>query len=125
MKNRMAIGWCLLGSICLLALTGCIRFSTQQGVANTWRDEACPEFATGKTTQSEVMQALGPPSQILTLQDGLAFYYLREFGQGCGLLLLAYNQGNVHFEYDRAVFFFDRKGILTDFSLSEEEAPRP
>ena len=70
------------------------------------------------------MDALGPPSQIVTLPDGTAFYYLREFGQGNAIMLLLYNQGTARFQYDRAIFFFDGENRLTDYSYSAEQAPR-
>jgi len=124
MKSKMKTGYCILWSACFLFLIGCVRFSSQQGVANTWRDKSSPEFASGKTTQGEVLEALGPPSQILSLHSGTVFYYLREFGQGHAMVFLLYNEGSTRVQYDRAVFFFDKKEVLTDFAYSKEEAPR-
>lgn len=125
MKQALKIGFLLIGIAGFPSLSGCIRVSTQQGVDNLWRDASCPEFEAGTTTQTEVMEALGPPSQILSLQNGSAFYYLREYGNGSGMFLLVYNERTTRSNYDRAVFFFDSEGVLTDFSYSEEQAPRP
>jgi hypothetical protein len=125
MKQAFKIGFLLVGVAGVLFLSGCIRVSTQQGVDNVWRDPGCPEFTSGQTTQTDVMAALGPPSQILSLQNGTAFYYLREYGNGSGLFLLIYNERTTRSNYDRAVFFFNSKGVLTDFSYSAEQAPRP
>lgn len=69
------------------------------------------------------MAALGPPSQVIALHDQTLFYYLREQLATKGLFLLLYNQMRENVSYDRAIFFFDRKGILTDFAYSAETIP--
>jgi hypothetical protein len=67
----------LLG-ICLFLFTGCLSKRAEMGVRNYWRDPSLPAFETGRTTQSDVMRALGPPSQVIALPDQTLFYYLRE-----------------------------------------------
>ena len=93
------------------------------GVENMWRADPVPAFALGKTTQSEVMKVLGPPSQVIALHDQTLFYYLREQQKLKSLSLLIYSQSRERILYDRAIFFFDRDGILRDFALSDEQIP--
>ena len=107
----------------LLAAGGCASFSTERGVETRWRAADAPVFKAGSTTQSDVMKALGPPSQIISLGDSSVFYYLREQGAGKGLILIIYNQVRYAAEYDRAIFFFDNRGVLAEYSYSEFKAP--
>ena len=110
-------------AICLLSLTACVSKRNEMGVRNYWRDPAVPAFEKGRTTQSDVMHALGPPSQVIALQDQTLFYYLREQSRTKAMILLIYNQTRQQIDYDRAIFFFNKQGILTDFSYSAEAVP--
>ena len=112
-----------LVAICLLSLTGCVSKRNEMGVRNYWRDPALPAFEKGRTTQSDVMRALGPPSQVIALQDQTLFYYLREQSRTKAMILLIYNQTRQEISYDRAIFFFNKQGVLTDFSYSAEAVP--
>lgn len=107
----------------LLSLTGCVSKRSEMGVRNSWRDPALPAFEKGHTTQSDVMHALGPPSQVIALQDQTLFYYLREQSRTKAMFLVIYNQTRQEITYDRAIFFFNKEGILADFSYSAEAAP--
>jgi hypothetical protein len=78
-----------------LLIGGCAAFSSEEGVENSWRD----------------------------LASGTAFYYLREERRGRGFILIVYNQGTQEIRYDRAVFFFDRNGILTHHAIRNDIAP--
>lgn len=109
----VCLGWLALG-------VGCATHQSQMGVRNVWRDAPAPPFAKGSSTQADVMAALGPPSQIIGLTDQTVFYYLREQAKSKGLFLILYNQTRENVDYDRAIFFFDRQGILTDFAYSAE-----
>ena len=106
-----------------IALIGCVSVGKQQGVANKWRDPSLAPFEKGKTTESDVIKALGPPSQLINLKDQTVFYYLREKSVAKGLILLIYNQASVQVAYDRAIFFFDDNGVLTEYSYSLEKTP--
>jgi len=110
--------------ICLLSSTGCVSKRSEMGVQNEWRSLPVVSFEKGRTTQSEVMQALGPPSQIIALQDQTLFYYLREQSNTKALLLLFYNHTRQQITYDRAIFFFNKQSVLTDFAYSKEAVPR-
>jgi outer membrane protein assembly factor BamE (lipoprotein component of BamABCDE complex) len=104
-----------------LTLAACISSRSESGVINKWRDQSLPEFEPGKTTQAEVAKALGPPSQLINLESGLVFYYLLEKARSTGVILIVYNNIKERVIYDRAIFFFDQQGVLTDYALSLEE----
>jgi hypothetical protein len=108
-------------AIILLMATGCVVSKSEKGVDNLWRGESVPAFIRGETTQSEVLEALGPPSQVIALDREVVFYYLRELEKGKGVILILYNQHNEAVTYDRAIFFFNEKGLLKDYALSREK----
>lgn len=99
---------------------GCVNFKTVQGVNSPWSEDAETSWERGVTTQSVVLDALGPPSQIIALHDGSVLYYLRERGAGSAQIFVVINKANLEVEYDRVVFFFDSEGILTDYAYSKE-----
>jgi len=101
-------------------VSGCANFKTVQGVSSPWDEDARQVWERGVTTQSQVLDAIGPPSQIIALHDGTVLYYLRERGAGSAQIFILYNTGKLDVEYDRAVFFFDSEGVLTDYSYSKE-----
>jgi hypothetical protein len=112
-------GGCLTAvMLALLCLTGCARFKTQKGVEARWRAPETPTFLRGVTTDAEVLEALGPPSQIINLHNGPAFYYLKEQGDGKALILILYNTTDYQVSYDRAVFFFNQAGVLQEYAYS-------
>ncbi len=111
---------CLAG---LTFLPACASKQSQMGVQNRWRTVSPPPFERGKTSQSEVMAALGPPSQVIALHEQTLFYYLREQLKTKAIYLLLYNQTRENVSYDRAIFFFDKNGILSDFAYSKEAIP--
>lgn len=110
---------------CWMALSfGCANRQSQMGVDNKWRGDPAPSFVIGSTTQSEVMKALGPPSQVIALDEQILFYYLREQQKLQSLSVIIYSHSREKIMYDRAIFFFEREGILRDFALSDEKIPR-
>ena len=120
---RKAVWLSALGC-CLAVGYGCANRQSQMGVENLWRSDPAPAFAIGSTTQSEVMKVLGPPSQVIALGEQTLFYYLREQQKLKSLSLIIYGQSRERIMYDRAIFFFDREGVLRDFALSDEQIPR-
>ncbi len=102
-------------------LAGCIRNSSVRGVEPLWHDADAGTFALGTTTRQEVLQLLGAPSQLVSLENGTALYYVSEKTKGEGMILFLYNQRKDTTTYDRAVFFFGADDILTDFAISERE----
>jgi len=101
-------------------LGACTNYNRQRGVKNTWRSIDQSEIVPGTTTQMEIVKRLGPPSQVIDLKAGPAFYYLAEQTQGGGVILILFNHLEEKITYDRAVFFFDQEGVLVDYSLSKE-----
>lgn len=100
---------------------GCVSNSDHKGVRNVWRAPDFPGFTAGETTQKDVLELLGPPSQLIALDEFTVFYYLHEVAESRGYLLLIYNRMTKDVQFDRAIFFFNKAGVLTEFSLSEEE----
>lgn len=109
----------------LLALAsmqpGCASFERNQGVANAWRDPSVSPPVVGQTTESDIIEALGPPSQVIGLRDQTVFYYLTERRKGKGAILLLFNWVKEDTIYDRAIFFFDRNGVLREYGFSKEQ----
>lgn len=101
-------------------LTSCAFYRNETGVANRWRDADAPAFTPGETTRAEVIAALGPPSQLISLNEGVVLYYLNEHGEGDGYVFIIVNFLSQRTVFDRAIFFFDQDGVLTDYALSEE-----
>jgi len=114
----------LLCVVLIWMLAGCGITRQTQGVMNKWRDESLPPFEKGQTTQSEVIAQLGPPSQVIALNDGVVYYYMRELVISKGMYLIVYNWVRKQVSYDRAIFFFNSEGILTDYGYSEEQIPK-
>ena len=111
--------WMLL-MVSVLFLAGCASWNSEGGVDNVWRMADASEWKAGTTTEADVMQALGPPSQIIGLEEQTVFYYLREQKKGKGLVLLLWNWGENTAVYDRAIFFFDNQGKLVQHAYSQE-----
>ena len=111
--------WLLL--LLLFPLGACINSRSDSGVVNTWRANDLPAFEVGRTTQADVAKTLGPPSQLIDLGGQVVFYYLTERAKNTGLILVLYNTAHETVIYDRAIFFFDKQGLLQDYALSLEE----
>lgn len=104
----------------ILTLSACASWNEDAGVENHWRSPDTPEWQAGKNTNQEVMERLGPPSQIIDLGDQVVYYYMKENVQGAGYYFLVYNTSESSTKYDRAIFFFDREGLLIRHSYSRE-----
>lgn len=114
---RTGLASVVVSSLILCALVaGCINNRSERGVEALWEAPGHDAFVVGRTTRAEVLDELGPPSQIVTLGEGSAYYYLLEKTHARGLILLLYNSRNEKTVYERAVFFFDRNGVLTDYA---------
>lgn len=106
-----------------IIMAGCVIRSSTQGVKNLWRADTVPVFERGRSSEHDVLAALGPPSQVISTGNRTVFYYLVEQKKSKGIRLLIYNQTVENFVYDRAIFFFDTQGRLTDFATSNEKVP--
>ncbi len=122
MSARKFLVWVFLGSGLFIA--GCINYGSVDGVSNIWREVPEDQFRKGVTTQSDVLELLGPPSQMIALHDQTVFYYLAQKSKGQGKIFIVWNQAREENLYDRAIFFFDTEGILQEVSYSEEAIAR-
>lgn len=116
----------LANSLCACLLTviaaGCAQYENKRGVEVTWQDSVTGQLVRGKSTRSEVLALLGPPSQVISLGEETVLYYLFERSKGDGLVLILYNRMKINTRYDRAVLFFDENDILTDFATRIDDA---
>lgn len=119
--QRLCVSILFVMSLSLVLFLGaCTNYTRQRGVENVWRTVDQKEIVSGKTTQMEIAKRLGPPSQVINLKSGPVFYYLTEQTKGGGAILILFNSLDEKITYDRAVFFFDEKGILIDYAFSNE-----
>lgn len=102
--------------LALALIAGCAQYSNERGIDAQWRNLAAVKLVRGQTTRADVLEWLGPPSQVIALDDETILYYLFERSAGVGLVLIVYNRFDVDTRYDRAIFFFDDSDRLTDFS---------
>jgi outer membrane protein assembly factor BamE (lipoprotein component of BamABCDE complex) len=100
----------------LAVLAGCAQYASERGVEVTWDASTLARFQRGVATRADVMAALGPPSQLVNLGDESVLYYLNEHAEGRGLITLVYNSFEINTQYHRAVFIFDDRHVLSDFS---------
>lgn len=103
-------------ALCAQLLGGCAQFESKRGVEVNWQSVVTEKLVTGKSTRSEVLGLLGPPSQVIALDNESVLYYLFEHSEGEGLILIVYNRMRIDTRYDRAIFFFDKNDVLTEFS---------
>jgi hypothetical protein len=107
-----------------LLMAGCASYGSVDGVDNLWREVSTDEFVKGSTTQAQVLERLGPPSQLINLQNQTVFYYLTEEMSGQGKIFIVWNQVSAESKYDRAIFFFNTEGVLQEFAFSKEQIAR-
>jgi outer membrane protein assembly factor BamE (lipoprotein component of BamABCDE complex) len=103
-------------------LGGCAQYENRRGVEVTWQDSVTDRLVRGQTTRTEVLRLLGPPSQVISMEEETVLYYLFERSKGEGVILIVYNRMKIDTNYDRAVLFFDENDILTDFATRIDEA---
>ncbi|PLW69626.1 hypothetical protein [Pseudohalioglobus lutimaris] len=108
--------WLLAALVTLSLLGGCAQYDNQRGVDVSWQASVTDSLVKGESTRQDVLAKLGPPSQIIALQDETVFYYLFEHAEGNGLILVVYNRFDTQTRYDRAVFFFDENDVLGDYA---------
>ncbi|MEP4146214.1 MAG: hypothetical protein ABJL54_03275 [Halioglobus sp.] len=115
---------CVLIAVTVL-VSGCAQYENKRGVLEQWQSGTEQAFVRGQTNRQEVLEALGPPSQVIALGDETVLYYLFERTEGDGLILIVYNQFKTETQYDRAIFFFDADDRLTDYSSEFSTAGSP
>lgn len=100
----------------LMVCSGCAQYQSTRGVDVNWGTNSVSNLELGSTTRNDVLELLGPPSQVIANGDETVLYYLNESAEGRGLLLIFFNRLDIETRYDRAIFFFDERDLLTDFS---------
>ena len=103
-------------AIAVLLLQACAQYENKRGVDVRWQDSVTSQLTRGSSTRNDVLQLLGPPSQVISLDGETALYYLFEHARGDGLILVFYNRTRIETRYDRAIFFFDENEVLTEYS---------
>lgn len=101
---------------CLGLISACAQYENRRGVDVNWHNSVTATLIRGESTRSDVLDLLGPPSQVISLDGETVFYYLFEHSAGKGLILILYNRLRVDTGYDRAIFFFDAQDRLTDYA---------
>jgi outer membrane protein assembly factor BamE (lipoprotein component of BamABCDE complex) len=135
MKTTLQSGWLCKSAaapfvgfatslLVITLLAGCASFGATDGVENLWREVPADSFEKGVTTQSEVLELLGPPSQLISLKEQTVYYYLTEETSGKGKIFIVWNQVSAASKYDRAIFFFGLDGVLQEFAFSKESVER-
>jgi outer membrane protein assembly factor BamE (lipoprotein component of BamABCDE complex) len=112
---RRNIQWSSL-MLATLLLTACAQYENRRGVDVNWQQSVTENLVRGESTRQDTLALLGPPSQVISLDNGTVLYYLFERSRGTGLILLVYNDFTVDTSYDRAIFFFDGDNRLTDYA---------
>ena len=72
----------------------------------------------------EVLQALGPPVQVHDFDEKVALFYMLLEERAVGFNVLVYKATERAFYSDRAVYFFDRNGVLEEMGTSAVMLPR-
>ena len=116
-------GWIAILCVAVL-IAGCASYGSVDGVDNLWREVSVDQFQKGVTTQADVLEQLGPPSQLINLENQTVFYYLTQEMSGSGQIFIVWNRVRASSRYDRAIFFFDTDGVLQEFSFSKERIDR-
>jgi outer membrane protein assembly factor BamE (lipoprotein component of BamABCDE complex) len=113
MKRLPAI---ILLSLVFALLGGCVQFESKRGVEVNWKKAVTDKLVKGRSARRDVLEVLGPPSQVIALDNESALYYLFEHSDGEGMILIVYNRIQIDTRYDRAIFFFDENDVLTDYA---------
>jgi len=117
MKSNLTASFQLFaGILCLALAQGCAQYENKRGVDVNWQRDVTDTLVRGESTRRDVLALLGPPSQVISLDDESALYYLFERSQGEGLILILYNRMRIDTRYDRAIFFFDDNDVLTEYA---------
>ena len=61
---------------------GCATSQEERGAKNHWRNPELPAWKIGQTTEMDVVGVLGPPSQIIPLENQIVYYYMQEQSLG-------------------------------------------
>ena len=102
--------------LCAITLQACVQYESKRGVDVNWQPSVTQQLTRGESTRKDVLALLGPPSQVISLEEETVLYYLFERAKGSGIILILYNRMKIDTRYDRAIFFFDENNVLTEYS---------
>ena len=55
--------------IVTVLFSGCVRYENKRGVDVLWQPEVTAQLVTGQSTRNDILTLLGPPSQLIALED--------------------------------------------------------
>ena len=102
----------VVGVVLLLA-PGC--FISRSTVNEPLRRPEVERFVPGTTTASEVVAALGAPSEVVQLGNRTAYRYDFSVNKNAGFSIIILTFINTDLRSDRVWLFFDSKDVLTHF----------
>ena len=77
----------LMAGLCAALLSACVQYQSKRGVEVKWQSDITEQLHKGASTRGEVLALLGPPSQLISLEDETVLYYLFERTKGNGYIL--------------------------------------
>lgn len=114
----------LVAVLCAITLQACVQYESKRGVEVNWQSSVTQQLTRGESTRKDVLALLGPPSQVISLEEETVLYYLFERAKGSGIILILYNRMKIDTRYDRAIFFFDENDVLTEYSTHIYESDK-
>ncbi len=115
----MRVSYLRVAVLVLCAATlSCASLNSERGTENLWRAADAAQWVPGTTTEQDILNTLGPPSQLIALNDEVVYYYMLEKTKKRTMIFFFYNTTRQKVTYDRAMFIFDQAGALKKFSLS-------
>jgi outer membrane protein assembly factor BamE (lipoprotein component of BamABCDE complex) len=114
----------LIAVVCAITLQACVQYESKRGVEVNWQSSVTQQLTRGESTRKDVLALLGPPSQVISMEDETVLYYLFERAKGSGVILILYNRMKIDTRYDRAIFFFDENDVLTEYSTHIYESDK-
>lgn len=114
----------LVAVLCAITLQACVQYESKRGVEVNWQSSVTQQLTRGESTRKDVLALLGPPSQVISLEEETVLYYLFERAKGSGMILILYNRMKIDTRYDRAIFFFDENDVLTEYSTHIYESDK-
>jgi len=100
-----------------LFFMGCTMGNREVGTSKQWSFD---KIQLKTTTEKQLLEVFGPPSliDIKSMKDRTVYYYWVERLKNKSLYLFVYNYWNVDIKYDRAMFVFNKEGILEYYGVS-------
>lgn len=101
----------LLVTAPLILATGCYFSKNKEGIG---LDPAVvARIEVGKTTKAELLEILGPPTQIIRLLDSEAYVYRHSIQKNTGTILILLNMVRSDQQFDAVTAIISRAGTVT------------